>query len=228
MPDHLHLMHERDVHAALIRGLEAFAEWRRARGGPANLWLEVLPADRVEGPDDRRQRVRSAHAVPCRAGLVPEPLLWPFSTHLDACGLAVAPARDPAADPVAFHAFVSADSSLLAAALDLPTPRSAPLSLHRVAWAVSASTRRPLPQLFAPRSRSRVAFLGAARRLTAATPAQIGAFAGVAARVVTQARPLPDAPCEAIARVAALPLLGPVVARDLSRLYQGTRFQPAW
>lgn len=104
MPDHLHAMHTRDVRLELACALAGFARWRNARlglGGP--LWEPLPAAEALVDEQKRRRSLRYVHLNPTRAGLVTDPLAWPFSTHRDAVGLALAPVRDRIRDPHRFH-----------------------------------------------------------------------------------------------------------------------------
>lgn len=148
MPDHLHLLHERDVRVPLGAALSGYARWlahRREPGGP--LVLPQAPPDRALQGDKQLRSVRYVHLNPCRARLVTDLLAWPFSTHRDAVGLAAFPVVRRQADPAAFHRYVSADPTVNVEGTELPSPSVHVPDAGAVLAAVSALTRRTVDGL---------------------------------------------------------------------------------
>lgn len=170
MPDHLHALlgHAAQVEA-LHRAMRAFARWRNAERGERGPVFRhgALPDEVPTGQHLDRTR-RYIHLNPCRAGLVKDPLAWPFSTHRDAVGLALPPVIQPVADPERFHAYVSSDPKV--AVQGTPLPRRAALddrarlTLAQVRAAVSALTREPASAL-ARRGPARSLLIDAAAHL---------------------------------------------------------------
>lgn len=147
MPDHLHVVHPHDVRIRLAAAMSGFTRWRNHACGEegarcAPVWIEP-----VEDETKLRILVKYVHLNPCRSGLAADPLAWPFSTHRDACGLAL-PAVVPQARHVAgFHRFVSSDPFVVSGGTPLPDGALAVHSPFAVLDAVSALTRTPLPQM---------------------------------------------------------------------------------
>lgn len=188
MPDHVHVLHPRDIRAPLLGAARRYARWRNTRRGERGAVFRPLGAAVIAaGAVKRRRDERYIHLNPCRAGLVSDPLAWPFSTHRDAVGLAVGAARPAAPDPVAYHRYVSGDPHVAVSGTELPevTPwvGASEAALVRVEAAVSALTRTPAPGL-RRRGPARTLLIRAARTLTTASAPEIAAFVGVTARTV--------------------------------------------
>ena len=199
MPNHVHLLHRRDVKIELGRALSAFVRWRNARRGERGSLVEPSPdSEPIEGRTKIRRQVRYIPLNPSRARLVRDPLAWPFSTHLDAVGLALTPVRAAEPDRHGFHRYVSADPTVHVRGTDLPCPPAGLCELDDVIDAVTAAARRPLFELVGSRGSERTRLIACARGLTAASPEEIAARLGVGRSTVYRTRPMADA------RVAAL------------------------
>ncbi|MDP2312694.1 MAG: hypothetical protein Q8P41_07300 [Pseudomonadota bacterium] len=156
LPDHVHLVVEGAEDGRLARAMSAYARWRNhARGEVGAVWATQAPPEAIPDAAHRRRLVRYVHFAPCRAGLVADPLAWPWSTHRDSTGLAAPPVVAPAGDPAGFHRFVSTDPSLAIEGTLLPTGPRGPVSWEQVCDAVSAVCRVPaeaLGRIGAPRT----------------------------------------------------------------------------
>lgn len=200
MPNHVHVLHRRDLHVELGHALSGFVRWRHARRGTGGRWLAASPRpDRVEDSNQKILRqIRYIHLNPCRARLVSDPVAWPLSTHLDALGLAHRPAIPRVSDPHAFHAYVSGDPSVRVGGSDLPVAPGAPLSLGQVLVGISAATRMPAEQLLSARSAERSLVIAVARGWTSATNGEIASTFGISRSTVQRTPACRDA------RLAAL------------------------
>jgi hypothetical protein len=106
------------------------------------------------------------HLNPSRSSLVTDPLVWPFSTHRDACGLAVPGVVPREHDVERFHRYVSSDPRVAVNGTPLPTLRpDAARSPEAVLHAVSAVTRTPLSWITQRRIPERRLYLRAALAL---------------------------------------------------------------
>jgi hypothetical protein len=225
MPDHLHLAlpHEREI-AALGRALRAYAIWRnRARGESGPVFERGNRVTPVRGRGHEARLLRYIHLNPCRKGLVPDPLAWPFSTHRDAVGLALPPIRTKVPSPDRFHAFVSGDPDVRPAGTALPSPIVADPgreSLVEIHAAVSSLTRTPASRL-RQRGPARDLLLRAARALTTASTTAIGDAFGVDPATARRRRAVRDADVATVARVLGDPRFGPLRDGDL-------RDDPSW
>jgi REP element-mobilizing transposase RayT len=131
MPDHVHLITERDASAALGHAMQGFAQWRNHhRREEGSVWQRQPPAEDLADEQKVRRAVRYVHLNPCRAGLVSDPLAWAWSTHRDAVGLVARPVIERAHDPARFHRYVSADPHVAVEGTELPA-----FQLGKVAWA---------------------------------------------------------------------------------------------
>lgn len=135
MPDHVHLVTPgTDADEERLR-LSAVAS-AVARSGAAAGQIRFEPAS-TRGTFERGQKssrqLRYLALNPCRAGLVADPLAWPWSTHRDVMGTVVHPwvtvERAAAATGWSvrsfrerFHRYVSADPSTAVAGTPLPRP----------------------------------------------------------------------------------------------------------
>ncbi len=188
MPDHLHLLAARPQRASLGRGLQAYAQWRNHRRGDLGPLFERQP-DPIEvlGEKKRWRSLRYVHLNPCRAGLVDDPLAWPFSTHRDAVGLALRPVVNRQAQPLRFHEYVSSDPTVRVDGSDVPVALGVgldgPEGVERVLEAVSALARVPREEL-GRRTWSRSLSIRASRSLVSAGQAEIAEAIGVHRRTV--------------------------------------------
>ncbi len=147
MPDHVHLLHRRDVHHSLGQALAAFAQARNHRRGHRGAAWQRQPApEPCDGPTKTRRSERYIHLNPCRAGLVSDPLAWPWSTHRDRLGLAVPTRVTVVPNPHGFHAYVSADPTVHVNGTPLPAITES-ATIDDIAAAVSALTRSTADQL---------------------------------------------------------------------------------
>jgi hypothetical protein len=138
MPNHLHVdtpaegrAQARQRLATVIGGLR-----RSHNPGAQNRWARVeLPAVIPDGKHHGRV-IRYIALNPCRAGLVDDPLGWPWSTHRDVAGaivdpwvdarrLAAALGRSPRGFAEAQHAYVSGDPTVAVEGTPFPG-RAAP------------------------------------------------------------------------------------------------------
>lgn len=185
MLDHLHGLHPKPIVAELARAMSGYTRWFNHRHGAAGPRMEPIRLEAPLPPGEKIDRwQRYAHLNPCRKGHVPDPLAWPFSTHLDCLGYAVKPIRGQVRERDRFHRYVSADPSVHPGGTDLLAVPVGVVPIYRVLAAVSVSTRVPAERVLAQRGPARRLFLAAARELTGATHAEIAAFAGVSARTV--------------------------------------------
>lgn len=142
MPDHVHVVLAHGEATALSGVRSGYSRWRnRRRGDAGSAWQVPPPPESLPDALHRERTVRYVHLNPCRAGIVKDPLEWPWSTHRDAVGLARAPAVPPRRDPAAFHAHVSGDPSVAVTGTPLPEPRYGQASWEEVEDAVGAVLR---------------------------------------------------------------------------------------
>ena len=199
MPNHVHLLHARDVKLELGQAMSAFTRWRNAHRGERGSLLERSPEPEwIAGEQKIRRQIRYIHLNPCRARLVDDPVAWPFSTHLDALGLAIPGVRPKVSDPYAFHRYVSADGTVEVAGTDLPCPPVGLLTLEQVLWGVSAAMRVPADEVLGRRGAARRVFIGNARALAGASCTEVARFAGISTRTVERVRPLSSVPVAAL------------------------------
>ncbi len=182
MPDHIHLLHRRDVSWGLGLALNAYARWRNARRGVHGpVWRRQGPPEPVQGAVKLRRSVRYIHLNPCRAGLVDDPLAWAWSTHRDRVGLTVRPVVRVDPDRVRFHRYVSSDPTVRVEGTDLPWPldlvEPGEPGLLRLRGAVSAVSRTPWQDLDA-RGPARKLLWRAARCMSPGSQVQQAAILG--------------------------------------------------
>lgn len=124
MPDHAHGLFPVYDRVAMARILSGYTRWLgHHRGEPIRqLWLPHPHPEEVKDGLHLQRSWRYLHLNPCRAKLASDPLAWPLSTHLDACGLAISPACNVSKEPSAFHRYVSADPSVHPEGSPLPAP----------------------------------------------------------------------------------------------------------
>ncbi|MED5371217.1 MAG: hypothetical protein VX899_09400 [Myxococcota bacterium] len=196
MPNHVHLQHERDVRLLLGRVLGGHSRALHWESGLRGRLLEPLPTPTVASDAQKRRRdTRYIHLNPCRAGMVSDPLEWPWSTYRDAVGLTLSPARRRASDPHALHRYTSADPSVQVDGTLLPIAQATP-SLLDLQAAVSAATRVPLVDL-RTRGPARQLWIRSALALTAASPVEIADFVQVS-RWTVQRCPRGESPAVAL------------------------------
>ncbi len=206
MPEHAHLqvadLEELRPIAVVMRTYALRRNAARGESGP--VWEHDAQPTPIRGTQHEARTRRYIHLNPCRAGLVTDPLAWPFSTHRDACGLALPPACRVARDPARFHAFVSGDPAVSPAGTPLPGGRETAPTPLEVKAAVSALTRTTSAALRAP-GPARDLLIRAVAALTPLPASQVAAFAHVSEATVRRRAAGRDAATELVARVAGDP-----------------------
>jgi hypothetical protein len=202
MPTHVHVIHRKDVREQLAAALAGFTRARNhARGERGPLFRPLPPAEVLESADKISRQIRYVHLNPCRDRLVGDPLTWPFSTHRDACGLAVPRVVPRVNDPDRFHRHVSSDPDCRVDGTELPTRTTGSWTPHDVLRAVSAVTRSTRSML-SQRGPARALYLRSATELCPrATRDVIGKIVGVKREAVLRATKVPDPNVHIIARV---------------------------
>ncbi len=123
MPNHLHLVIEATDPAAARRKLARCLAGCARRSGVGHMWQPVPEPVPIRDVKQLERQIRYVHLNPCRAGLVDDPLCWPWSTHRGAVGAELDPWVSPAdlarylgrreADvPRWLHDYVSCDPSV--------------------------------------------------------------------------------------------------------------------
>jgi hypothetical protein len=208
MPTHLHLVHPIDVRRRLAAGLGAYVRWRHARWGESGQVFDRLPEPRtLDDAQKIRRSIKYTHLNPSRASLIKDPLLWPFSTHRDACGLAEPAAIPRAPDVVRFHRHVSSDPFVTKEARGTPFPvvKLEVDDPRLVLEAVSALTRTCIDQM-EHRGGPRTLYLRAARELCPnATYRRIGSLVKVGERAAQRAAEQRDSRIHMVARAVGDP-----------------------
>ncbi len=148
MPDHVHIVAPAGEGHRLGHLASAYARWRNAhRGERGPVWERLPPAEALPNAKHLRRTVRYVHLNPCRDGLVPDPLAWPWSTHRDATGFAAAPIRAREHDPARFHRWVSSDPSVAVDGTALPEGAWGTVRWELVRDAVAGVCRVPAEAL---------------------------------------------------------------------------------
>lgn len=227
MPDHVHLvLAHADSGGAFGRLKSAYARARGPAAGP--LWAPAPPAEPIPDELHLRRTLRYVHLNPCRAGLVNDPLSWPFSTHRDAVGLAAAAAVRPQRSPESFHAYVSGDPTTSVTGTPFPHGTWGTVTWAELREAVAGVCRVTLAELEQA---------GAPRRLLAQAAwihgmggggeiaAAVGAGRGSVWRWCRHLRPrgagIADPALRACVAAVGDPRFRPLSARDCRR-------DPAW
>jgi len=215
MPTHVHLIHRFDVRERLAAAVAGYTRVRNhARNEHGSLFAPLPPPEVLETASKISRQIRYVHLNPCRDKLVGDPLTWPFSTHRDACGLAVPKVVPRVNDPDRFHRHVSSDPDCRVDGTDLPTRSGQPCTPLEVLRAVSAVTRSTRSML-SRRGPARALYLRAAAELCPnATHHAIGRLVGVKRDAVLRAR-LPDPNILIIARVVGDPRFRPLHVNTL-------------
>ncbi len=222
MPNHLHLVHPVDVRRRLAAGLSGYCRWRHAKRGETGNVFEPLPPPWPLADQQKiRRYIKYTHLNPSRASLIKDPLLWPFSTHRDACGLAMPAVVPRAHDVPRFHKYVSSDPFVVLGGTELPGVTLEVKDPSQVLRAVSALTRTCLDRM-KRRGRPRALYLRAARELCpTATHAHIGSLVGVSERTAQRGASADDPTWRLVQRVVGDPRFP---ALDDRRL----RWDPPW
>lgn len=178
MPSHPHLIvtHHPDVIRRFGSLMGAFA---RHRVTERCVWLpaSITP---ISGLQHLQRTVRYLFLNPCRAGLVRDPLLWPWSTYRDVVGAIALPVIDPASVAQALgqpldagfierlHRYVSSDPQVRVTGTPPPTLPTevelATLATHPLVdlAAAAAAALRTQPRDLQRRSPTRALFLSLA------------------------------------------------------------------
>lgn len=206
MPDHLHLLARRDVSPGLRLGMIAYARWRNAhRGERGPVWAPAGPPEEVPPGDKEPRLVRYVHLNPCRAGLVDDPLAWPWSSYRDRLGLGIAPAVPRAADPHDLHRYTSSDPSVQLSGTLLPMARDRVVpgdaGMQELLAAVSELHRLPMRQLAEHKGLARTHLIRAARCTTGPSTADIALHLGMSERAVRRVPAVGDPSVTAVHRV---------------------------
>ncbi len=221
MPDHVHLLAEADAARPLSIAMRAWAFRRnRLRGEAGAVWSHEPHARPVADARHARRAERYIYLNPVRAGLVDDPLAWPFSTLRDALGLAVAPVRGAVARPVALLDYVAhdLDGGLSGSRLPEAPPVGGRFSEAQVLRAVSSLARTPVPVL-RRRGPGRTLLIASLRVLAATSNARVAALAGVSARTVSRVPARLDREVARVARVCGDPRFFSLEAGDLRDLW---------
>ena len=155
MPDHLHLIVEVPDPASARRRLSKILAVAAVRAGVRHLFERVAEPQALPPGKHLERSVRYLHLNPCRAGLVADPLAWPWSTHRGLVGAEVDPWVTPASLASALgrpvrglsewlHRYVSSDPSVEIGGTATPTPASSAelpsTTLEAIRAAVLAAT----------------------------------------------------------------------------------------
>ena len=226
MPDHYHLLHQRDVSVCTTSARNAWTRWRNARRGVRGVaWQRSPTPVQINGRTKQRRQIRYVHLNPCRAGITTDPLAWPLSTHLDVLGLTT-PAACPAShDPLRLHTYTCGDPTVHPRALDLPVVGGQNYRVEEVVDAVSVVTRRPASEIVLQRGAQRALLIHALRTLTDATARTIGVTAGVSTRTVLRASLKITPQIHMIAKVASTSRFIPPRTGTLSWALNETRYR---
>ncbi len=121
MPDHAHILLPHGEPTGRLSVVEsAYARWRnhhREETGP--VFAPRPPVEEIPAKWQRRV-LRYVLLNPCRAGLVRDPLSWPWSTHRDRVGLTATPLGPVEPDPADFQRYVSSDPTVAVGGTPLP------------------------------------------------------------------------------------------------------------
>ncbi len=217
MPDHVHLLHPRDVRAPLAQALAGHTRARQAHRGLPGPGIARVPVPEPVGDHEKQRRhLRYVALNPCRAGLANDPLVWPLSTYRDALGLSLWPVLPTLPDPWDFHAFVSGDPSVNVRGTSLPEQRPRAPRPEEVAEAVCALARASRSTL-ERRGPLRDAYLRCAKSLCGVDAAQIGCVVGLRRHAVYAAADGDPAELRRVSRVIGDPRFFALADGDLRR-----------
>lgn len=182
MPDHVHVLHRRDVATPLLAALRGYALWRNARRGERGpVWRPLGEPTEPNGVLKQWRDEKYVHKNPCRARLTDAPLAWPLSTYREAVGLSLGGVRGADSEPLRYHEQTCRDDFVTFR--ELPVGQGHPVSPPQVAEAVSSLLRVPMSDL-RRRGRPRALFLKAARSLSDAGTDELAAWAHITRRQV--------------------------------------------
>lgn len=177
MPNHVHLLAPEVREPDFCRLMSGYARWRNHRRGVEGpVWQAHPPFHEVPDESHLRRTKRYIHLNPCRAGLVDDPLAWPFSTHRDAVGLSIEPVVRRSADPAAFHAYVSADPTVSVEGTWLPSGEAGPRTRAEEVEAAVSALCRVSPAGLRVRGAGRTLLIQALKAHTALGAGGIGAY----------------------------------------------------
>jgi hypothetical protein len=125
-----------------------------------HLWA-LSAADAVPSSEHARRLGRYIELNPTRAGIVRDPLSWPWSTHRDRCGLVAHPVVAVSRDPVEWHRYVSSDPTVAVEGTAMPEMTRGTVNVAQIAAAVSCASRLA-PGTLRTRGTARSAFVRAA------------------------------------------------------------------
>lgn len=199
MPNHIHLLHPQDQRTRVAQILAGHLRSVNRKRTPIR--LEPLPRPKhSETAQKRRREARYIYLNPCRAGLVNDPLAWPWSNYRDALGLSLRPLRRPDADPHRLHAYVSGDPSVQVGGTDLPTVGGQP-SLMDLQAACSELLRTPLYELH-QRGPARTLWMQALQSIGGLSPIETASLVGVNPTTIRRLRPASPRSLELVERLA--------------------------
>lgn len=211
MGNHVHVQHPEDVRLKLAGVMAAHARSLSGVYGPPGQLMEPGPAPSFAAKARRvRRETRYIHLNPCRAGLVRDPLAWPWSTYREAVGLRLG--GRTAADPWRLHRYTAQDESVTPGS-ELPLGHLGP-DLWQLQAAVSELLCVPIDQL-KRRGPARRLWVQAARELTDLTAQEIALKVGISPSAVRRSGALPEAPGRCIARLAGDPRFPGIPAGDI-------------
>ncbi len=210
MPNHPHLMTTSDDISTSRRAFKnVIAGLRRSNNpGASILWDPIGPAAVLADVQKARRMVRYVALNPCRAGLVDDPLSWPWSTHRDVVGaiadpwvdageLAHALEQPRAGFADELHQYVSSAPSV--SVLGTPPPCQGPRTaiaqhpLNDLLEAAAAASRGK-PADILRRSQTRALFLQLAMRHGWDETGRLAALCGISPRAIQQHRARPSSP----------------------------------
>jgi hypothetical protein len=190
MPNHVHILAPESHRQRFQSSLSSYARWlNHRRGATGPLWQPLADAGDLIDQRKIQRSIRYIHLNPCRAGIVEDPLAWPFSTHRDLVGLTLRPAAERCRRPIAFHRYVSADPTVHTDGTYLPGGVGIIPDTSAVRAAVSALCRRTDRDLLR-RGPARNLLVRAAKAMTDDQHDQIARDLHVGLRTVERAGPL--------------------------------------
>jgi hypothetical protein len=131
MPNHVHLILKSDSPEAARSALTLAVRGLLRGAGTRGLWQPLPPPSPIPDHKHLLRQIRYVHLNPCRDGLAPDPLCWPWSTHRGLVGGEYQPWVEPRVLSRALsmphtgfvawiHGYVSADPSVALCGTPLP------------------------------------------------------------------------------------------------------------